>query len=157
MSKGDRGPISVLGVCVDEPDPASPTDGPGLDVCLVGSGRRAVEMLRLLSFDLILVGLRLPDVGVWDFVRRVRTGWSWQKWILVAGPLGPLTDEQETSARMLGAMAVYDDVPTGDQLAAIGSRLRAKAASAVFAQSFGRATGTHDDGESTGYSSVAAF
>ena len=143
MSKGESGPISVLGVCVEEPE--LPATGPPLDFCSVGSGRRAVEMLRLLSFDLVMVGLRLPDVTVWDFVRRVRTAWAWQKWALVAGPLGPLTEQQEVSARMLGAVAIYDDMPPGEQVAAIAARLRAKATASAFARAGLRPPDASDD------------
>jgi len=47
-----------------------------LNFCSVRSGRRAIDMMRMLSFDLVVVGMRIPDLSTWDFLRRIRTGWA---------------------------------------------------------------------------------
>lgn len=72
------------------------------------SARQAIELLRLLRFDLVVVGLRTPDVAAWQFVERMRSGWPGQKWALVAGMLRA---SEELKARSLGALVVFDEPP----------------------------------------------
>ena len=137
MFKSQNEQVTVLGVCVEEPAMVGRTER--LDFCSVRSGRRAIDMMRMLSFDLVLVGMRLPDAGTWDFVRRVRAGWSWQKWALVGGGIGGLiTDDQERSARMFGSVRIYDVMPSSDEVLELASALRERAARAVLDQTFGR-------------------
>jgi CheY-like chemotaxis protein len=118
---------------VDEPEKVGRTEG--LNFCAVRSGRRAIDMLRMLSFDLVLVGMRIPDLGTWDFVRRLRTGWAWQKWALIGGAI---TEQQEITARMFGPLKIYDTVPSSDELLALADALRQKAALAVLHQNYNR-------------------
>jgi hypothetical protein len=92
-------------------------------------------MLRMLSFDLVLVGMRIPDLGTWDFVRRLRTGWAWQKWALIGGAI---TEQQEITARMFGPLKIYDTVPSSDELLELADALRQKAALAVLHQNYNR-------------------
>jgi CheY-like chemotaxis protein len=133
MFKSQDDQVTILGVCVDEPEKVGRTEG--LNFCAVRSGRRAIDMLRMLSFDLVLVGMRIPDLGTWDFVRRLRTGWAWQKWALVGGAI---TEQQEITARMFGPLKIYDTVPTSDELLALADALRQKAALAVLHQNYNR-------------------
>jgi len=141
MFKSQNDQVTVLGLCVEEPAMVGRTEG--LDFCSVRSGRRAIDMLRMLSFDLVIVGMRIPDITTWDFVRRVRTGWAWQKWALVGGAM---TDQQEITARMFGAVKIYDVMPSSDEVLELASHLREKAAMSVLNQTYDR-----------NYRSAAAF
>jgi DNA-binding response OmpR family regulator len=141
MFKSENETVKVIGVCVDEP--AMVGQSARLDFCTVRSGRRAIDMLRMLSFDLVIVGMRIPDISTWDFVRRVRTGWSWQKWALVGGMI---TDEQEITARMFGSVKIYDVMPSSDELLQLTSSLKQQASQAVLNQTFDK-----------NYRSAAAF
>ncbi len=133
MFKSQNDQVTVLGVCVEEPAMVGRTEG--LDFCSVRSGRRAIDMLRMLSFDLVVVGMRIPDLSTWDFVRRVRTGWAWQKWALVGGAI---TEQQEITARMFGSVKIYDVMPSSDEVLQLASHLREKAALSVLNQSYDR-------------------
>lgn len=133
MFKSQDDQVAILGVCVEEPAMIGRTEG--LNFCSVRSGRRAIDMLRMLSFDLVLVGMRIPDIGTWDFVRRVRTGWAWQKWALVGGAI---SDQQEITARMFGSLKIYDVMPSSDELIELTAALRQKAALAVLTQNYSR-------------------
>ena len=133
MFKSQNDQVTVLGVCVEEPSLVGRTEG--LDFCTVRSGRRAIDMLRMLSFDLVIVGMRIPDIGTWDFVRRVRTGWAWQKWALVGGML---TEQQEITARMFGSVRIYDVMPSSDEVLQLASHLREKATMQVLNQTYDR-------------------
>jgi len=141
MFKSQNDQVTVLGVCVEEPAMVGRTEG--LDFCTVRSGRRAIDMLRMLSFDLVVVGMRIPDLSTWDFVRRVRTGWAWQKWALVGGAI---TEQQEITARMFGSVKIYDVMPSSDEVLQLASHLREKAALSVLNQTYDR-----------NYRSAAAF
>ena len=133
MFKSQDDQVAVLGVCVDEPELIGKTEG--LNFCSVRSGRRAIDMLRMLSFDLVMVGMRIPDLNTWDFVRRLRTGWAWQKWALVGGAI---SEQQEITARMFGPIRIYDVMPSSDELIELTSALRQRAAMAVLNQNYGR-------------------
>jgi DNA-binding response OmpR family regulator len=141
MFKSQNDQVTVLGLCVEEPAMVGRTEG--LDFCTVRSGRRAIDMLRMLSFDLVIVGMRIPDITTWDFVRRVRTGWAWQKWALVGGAI---TEQQEITARMFGSVKIYDVMPSSDEVLQLASHLREKAAMSVLNQTYDR-----------NYRSAAAF
>jgi CheY-like chemotaxis protein len=141
MFKSQNDQVTVLGVCVEEPAMVGRTEG--LDFCSVRSGRRAIDMLRMLSFDLVVVGMRIPDLSTWDFVRRVRTGWAWQKWALVGGAI---TEQQEITARMFGSVKIYDVMPSSDEVLQLASHLREKATLSVLNQTYDR-----------NYRSAAAF
>ena len=93
---------------------------------LAGGAAEAAEVLRRLVRldrrpDLVLVGPRLDpmpsdghgqdgrgrDEGVWPFVRRLREGWPWLAWALVAAA-GEVTPRGERYALAQGALAVLD-------------------------------------------------
>lgn len=98
----DQVESTVLSVALDEvPEQVGSTAFTG-----VRSARQAIEMLRLLRFDLVLVGLRTPDMSAWQFVQRLRLGWPGQKWALVAGSL---RTSEELNARSLGALVIFDE------------------------------------------------
>jgi CheY-like chemotaxis protein len=109
IKQEERG--TVLGICVT---PTSFTGRSGtLDYRAVYSGRRAIDMLRLVRFDLLLVSLNLPDMLVWNFMRHVKTNWPQQKWALVGGPL---SKDQEIAARMFNVSTLFDTPPTIDDV-----------------------------------------
>jgi len=85
-------------------------------------------MLRLMNFDLMLVGPNLRDQSVWEFLRAVKIAQPWQKWALVGEGV---TEQIETTARMFGCIKVYDSVPSTDELFELTSRLRQQAARAL--------------------------
>jgi DNA-binding response OmpR family regulator len=133
MFKNQEDQIAILGVCVDEPSMFGRTEG--LNFCCVRSGRRAIDMLRMLSFDLVVTGMRLPDYDTWDFIRRIRAGWSWQKWALIGKDI---TEQQEITARMFGSLKIFDTMPSSDELINMTSAVRQKAALAVLHRSYGQ-------------------
>jgi DNA-binding response OmpR family regulator len=92
------------------------------------SGAKALELMRVLRFDLLVTGDSLPDMTVNQLVRRVRAAWPWQKWALVANDISP---QDEIAARSLGAMAVFDAPTDWRMLAELAESIRARAASAV--------------------------
>jgi len=118
--------VSVLGICL--PDATASLEADGLNFASVNSGRRAIDMLRMLRFDLLLIGPKMPDISVWEFVRRARVGWPWQKWCLVSEGL---TEQQEITARMMGVTKIFEVMPGSDELNELTSRLRDRAERAV--------------------------
>src|SRR5687768_11885674 len=108
-------PPAVLAVCL--PALAEDDAGDGISLCHAGSGREALELLRVLRFDLVLVGRDLPDGPLWCFVREVQSVWPWQRWALVAPRL---SEREEREARMLGVAQIVEAVPEGPDLRAMG-------------------------------------
>jgi DNA-binding response OmpR family regulator len=133
MFKCQEDQLEVLGVCIDEPRRMGRFEGMGFHQAT--SGRRAVDLLRMLSFDFLLVGTRLPDMSTWDFLRFLRTAHPHQKWALVGGPL---TEQQEITARMFGATTIFDTTPTTHELMNTTSRLRERAIASVLSGRFDR-------------------
>jgi hypothetical protein len=149
MFKSQNEQVAVLGVCVDEPAMVGRTER--LDFCSVRSGRRAVDMMRM------------PDINTWEFVRRVRTGWAWQKWGLVGGGIGGLiTDDQERTARMFGSVRIFDVMPSSDEVLQLASALRERAAQSVLNQTYDRpapvdAPAARGPADLSGYRPAAGF
>jgi hypothetical protein len=119
-------PLSLLAVCV-----------PGLedqkrwivDLHKAWSGREAICRMRMLEWDLVLAGERLPDMSVWQFVARVRAACSGQRWALVCTSphSSPISAPDEVRARSMGALTVFDAVPDCAQLYEVArSLLRTK-------------------------------
>jgi CheY-like chemotaxis protein len=131
MFKSFDDQVAILGVCVDEPQMVGRTEG--LNYCAVRSARKAIDMMRMLSFDLVLVGTHIPDMNTWDLLRRMKTGFAQQKWALVGGLM---TDQQEITARMFGSLKIYDITPSSDELIQLTSSLREKAALAVLNRNY---------------------
>jgi len=91
------------------------------------SGKKALELLRMLRFDLLVTGDQLPDMPVGHLIRRVRAAWPWQKWAMVGSVL---TAQDEIAARTLGAMAVFDAPPDWEALALLAAAAAGKTAAA---------------------------
>jgi len=133
MFKCQEDQVAVLGICVDAPTAAS---GSGeLNYHAVHNGRRAIDMLRMVSFDVVLVGLRIPDVSTWEFLRHMKTAFPNQKWALVGGPV---TEQQEIKARMFGCSTLFEATPSGSELMQLTSRMREQAVTNVLAGKFER-------------------
>jgi DNA-binding NarL/FixJ family response regulator len=135
MFKFEEDQIAVLGVCVDPPAMAGKSAE--LNYHAVQNGRRAIDMLRMVSFDFLLVGIKVPDMPVWDFLRHVRTAFPQQKWGLVGGPI---TEQQEVTARMFGSTTLFDSTPSTAELLNLTKRLREAAAASVLASRFAKTT-----------------
>jgi len=133
MFKCTEDHVAVLGICVDQPQLTGRSAE--LNFHSVHSGRRAVDMLRMLSFDFLLVGLKLPDMSTWDFLRHLKTAWPQQKWALVGGPIG---DQQEVTARMFGATTFFDTTPSSNELLNLTARMREQAIANVLSGRFDR-------------------
>jgi CheY-like chemotaxis protein len=126
MFKHQEDEVAVLGICIDEP--AQYGRVAGVNYMSATSGRRAIEMLRMMSFDFALVGIKLPDVSTWDLVRTMRTGFPYLKWALVGGPI---TEQQEITARMFGATTLFDTTPSTHEIVGIVDHQRKHAAALV--------------------------
>lgn len=70
------------------------------------TAHRALELMQLLHYDLVVVSAAVSDMTVWNLVQRMRVLAPWQKWLLV-GP--SISTEAEIAARALGAIAVIDE------------------------------------------------
>ncbi|HEX4054262.1 MAG TPA: hypothetical protein VHX86_08355 [Tepidisphaeraceae bacterium] len=101
----------------------------------VHNGRRAIDMLRMVSFDMMLVGLNLPDMATWDFLRHLKTAFPYQKWALVGGPI---TEQQEVAARVFGCTTIFDSTPTSSELLTLTARMREQAVANVLKGKFDR-------------------
>jgi DNA-binding NarL/FixJ family response regulator len=113
------------------------------------SAKKALELLRMLRFDLLVTGDRLPDMPVGQFIRRVRVAWPWQKWAMVGSVLSA---RDEIAARTLGAMAVFDAPADWDALGTLAEaaassggkhreRVAAPASQVAFSQPVGPSGG----------------
>jgi len=119
MLKTQEENVSVLGVCINQPLLVGRVEG--LTFHSAHSARRAIDMLRILSYDLVVVGMQLPDRSLWDFLRHLKTAWPQQTWAVVGGPI---TEQQELTARMFGAAAVFAATPTSHELLNLPSHYR---------------------------------
>lgn len=88
------------------------------------SGKKALELLRMLRFDLLVTGDRLPDMPVGHLIRRVRAAWPWQKWAMVGARI---STQDEIVARTLGAVAVFDAPPDWEALGSLAAIAAGKA------------------------------
>jgi CheY-like chemotaxis protein len=137
MFKCQEDQVSVLGVCVDTPAPSS--GGAELNYHAVHNGRRAIDMLRMVSFDVVLAGLRLPDISVWEFLRHMKKAFPNQRWVLVGGPI---TEQQEVKARMFGCSTLLETTPSGAELLQLTARIREQVVKNVLAGKFERPAAT---------------
>jgi len=113
---------SILAVCVDE-NTANEISG-GAGFLTATSGRQAIDLLRMLKFDLLITGTQLPDMNVFGFVSRVKTAWPWQKWAMVARHLNP---QDEVVARTLGVVRIFDEEIESEDLFEIARRVQDRA------------------------------
>jgi|GEM_PF-3055089 len=134
MFKCQEEQLEVLGVCVDEPRRMGRFAGIGYHD--TPNARRAIDMLRMMSYDFVLVSTHLPDMSTWDFLRHLKVAHPQVKFALVGGPL---TEQQEITARMFGATTIFDTTPTTHELLNVTARMREKAIAGVHNGGFGRA------------------
>jgi DNA-binding response OmpR family regulator len=92
------------------------------------SARSAIELLRMLRFDLVVTADRLPDMPVWKFVQRVRAVWPWQKWALASNTLD---QRDEITARTLGVMSILETPVDWQALVEMANSIHQRAAHAV--------------------------
>ncbi|MEX0936908.1 MAG: hypothetical protein WDZ59_03535 [Pirellulales bacterium] len=92
-----------------------------LDVYAASTIREAVATIRLLRFDLLVVGLDDVSLDAWELVHRVRTRWPYQRWIMASSKLGV---NEEIQARCMGALLVLHEVPSEDWFVEFTASLR---------------------------------
>ena len=114
-------PVSILAVCVGNGQ--LPVMGEEATLITADGARTAIEMMRMLKFDLLLTGTVLPDMPLLQFVSRVKAAWPWQKWALVAGNLSP---REEVIIRTLGVTRIFDQQIEPEALVKLGERLTAR-------------------------------
>ena len=83
----------------------------------------ALESLRILQFDLVLIAINAPDESTWKFVAALRRFWPWQRWAFLSCSL---TDDDQRRAYELGVCAILDALPPPDQLKRIAGISGAK-------------------------------
>lgn len=98
-----------------------PKSSSAIDVYTASTVREAVSTMRLIGFDLVVVGLDDPDLDVWEAMHRVLTAWPQQRWMLASNQV---TQEEEILARSLGAAVVLDEAPDELWLVNFASSLR---------------------------------
>jgi CheY-like chemotaxis protein len=135
MFKCQEDQVAVLGVCVQAP--AMVGRSVELNYHAVHAGRRAIDMLRMVSFDMLLLGLQLPDMSPWDFLRHLKAAFPHQKWALVGGAI---TEQQEVSARMFGCTTIFESTPTSSEMLTLTARMREQAVAKALAGKFDRPT-----------------
>jgi CheY-like chemotaxis protein len=133
MFKCQEDQVAVLGICVEPPTMVGRSVE--LNYHAVHNGRRAIDMLRMVSFDMLLIGLKLPDMATWDFLRHLKTAFPHQKWALIGGPI---TEQEEVKARMFGCTTIFETTPTSSELLTLTARMREQAVANVLAGKFDR-------------------
>src|SRR3954454_25411112 len=118
----DHEPGSILAVGLRESELHEGAQGCNI----ADSARGAIELLRMLRFDLVITADPLPDMPVFQFVKRMRAGWPWQKWALVSSKL---TDQDEITARTLGVMRIIEGAVDWDAVGHLAGTLHEKAES----------------------------
>jgi DNA-binding NarL/FixJ family response regulator len=98
-----------------------PKRSSAIDVYAASSLREIVSTMRLISFDLVVVGLDDPHLDVWEAMHRVLAAWPHQRWMLASSQV---TQEEEILARSLGAAVVLDSVPDECWFVEFASSLR---------------------------------
>lgn len=98
-----------------------PKSSSGIDVYTASTVREVMSTMRLIGFDLVVVGLDDPHLDVWEAMHRVLTAWPQQRWMLASSQV---TQEEEILARSLGAAVVLDEAPDELWLVEFASSLR---------------------------------
>jgi DNA-binding NarL/FixJ family response regulator len=120
--QSDQEPGSILAVGLR--DSAFAEDAQGCTVA--ETARSAIELMRMLRFDLVLTADRLPDMPVFQFVQRMRAAWPWQKWALVTRQLN---ERDEITARTLGVMRIIEGAVDWDAVGHLATTLHEQAES----------------------------
>ena len=118
--------VSVLAVATEAP--GSRTEGDGLEVVSAASARQATEWLQSRRFDLLLTGTSLPDVSIWEFIRRTRVTWPWVKWVMAGHAI---SEQQVMTAKMFSAVAILEAPARVDELLELSRHVQRVAAAAV--------------------------
>jgi len=98
-----------------------PKSSATIDVYSASTVREVMSTMRLIGFDLVVVGLDDPHLDVWEAMHRVLTAWPHQRWMLASSQV---TQEEEILARTLGAAVVLDAVPDESWLVEFATSLR---------------------------------
>ena len=98
-----------------------PKSSSAIDVYTASTAREVMSTMRLIGFDLVVVGLDDPHLDVWEAMHRVLTAWPQQRWMLASSQV---TQEEEILARSLGATVVLDETPDESWLVQFASSLR---------------------------------
>jgi DNA-binding response OmpR family regulator len=85
-----------------------------LDVYTARTVRETMATIRLITFDLLVVGLENPAIDVWELIPRVQSAWPNQRWMLLSADVTP---DEEVAARSLGALVVMNELPHNHWLA----------------------------------------
>jgi DNA-binding NarL/FixJ family response regulator len=115
----DKAPVAVMAVCPGESFKIPKT----FEACFwqVESGQEAFEIMRVVSVDLLLVSMDLPDIDVWQFVRKVKIRNSHAKWVLLSDQLD---SRQEIQARTLGVVRIFYTTPDIGELYEMAVRIK---------------------------------
>jgi DNA-binding response OmpR family regulator len=89
------------------------------------SGKRAIELLRMLRFDLVLTNVQLEDGPAWSLIRKMKAAWPWQKWAMVGHRISP---QDEITARTLGVIRIFDEQVDWDEVSQLADGIRRRAA-----------------------------
>jgi hypothetical protein len=81
--------------------------------------REVIEMLRVLHFNLLLVGPGAMNSATWNLLDLVHRHWPDLRWVLVPGE--NCGDREEILARSLGATSVSTDLRVIAELAGSGA------------------------------------
>jgi hypothetical protein len=92
-----------------------------LDIYAATTIREAIATMRLIYFDLLVVGLDNPALDFEELMHRVLTVRPHQRWILMAQQFSII---EEVQARSLGALMVLHEIPSESWLVSYVSSLR---------------------------------
>jgi DNA-binding response OmpR family regulator len=98
------------------------------EVLIAATGRRAIELMRLMQFDLLVVAPNIADMPLWQFVQRVRMTRPWQRWALATDQLTP---QEEVTARSLGVIGIFKEKTDWPELLHVAESIRRRTGAAV--------------------------
>jgi DNA-binding response OmpR family regulator len=98
-----------------------------VDLMTADTGGRAIELLRMLKFDLVVIGQQLADMPVWNLVQRIRLAMPGQKWAFVGKEIGP---REEVLARSLGVIGVFDSEADWSELLHVAAQIHRRTGAA---------------------------
>jgi DNA-binding response OmpR family regulator len=92
-----------------------------VDLYTADTLREAVATIRLVCFDLLVIGLDNPRLDVWELIDRLLAAWPGLRWLLASRRV---TVDEEVQARSRGALMVLHRLPDEAWLADIVASLR---------------------------------
>jgi DNA-binding response OmpR family regulator len=113
---------ALLAVGVDAKESLAP------EVLIAATGKRAIELMRLMQFDLLVVGPNIVDMPLWQFVQRVRMTRPWQRWALATDQLSA---QEEVTARSLGVIGIFKEKTDWPELLHVAESIRRRSGAAV--------------------------